>query len=74
MHAIAAASEEQSASSEEINRSISNVNEMSRQTTVAMSEASKAIHDLANQSERLIRLYSRPKKNEHFTLPLKPSD
>ncbi|MCR5563837.1 MAG: methyl-accepting chemotaxis protein [Desulfovibrio sp.] len=50
---IATASEKQSAASEEINQSISTVNEMSGQTTQAMSAASKAISDLAQQTERL---------------------
>ena len=50
---IATASEEQSASSEEITNSIAKVNEMSSQSTQAMSEAARAIGDLAKQTEKL---------------------
>ena len=53
VRAIAAASEEQSAASDEINRSIATVNTMSGQATVAMNEAAKAITDLARQTEKL---------------------
>ena len=43
IQAIATASEEQSAASEEINRSIITVNDMSRQTASSMTEAAKAV-------------------------------
>lgn len=56
VQAIAAASEEQSAASDEINRSIIEVNDMSRMTADAMSEASQAVADLANQANRLTSL------------------
>ena len=54
--AIAAASEEQSASSAGIDDSIKKVNVMSHQTTEAMSEAAKAITGLAQQIETLRKL------------------
>ena len=60
--AIATASEEQSAASEEINHSIVQVNDMSRQTAAAMAEAAKAVSDLAAQSQRLNELITRMKE------------
>lgn len=53
VQAIAAASEEQSAASEEINRSIIEVNDMSRLTAEAMAGANQAVADLANQANKL---------------------
>ena len=50
---IATASEEQSASAEEIAQSVDHVNSISRETALAMSEASKAVSDLAAQAQRL---------------------
>ena len=50
VNAIATASEEQSAASEEINQSIVQVNDMSRQTAEAMAEAARAVSDLAAQA------------------------
>ena len=51
--AIATASEEQSAASEEINQSIVHVNELSAQTAQAMRAATAAVGDLTAQSQRL---------------------
>ena len=62
VNAIATASEEQSAASEEINQSIVQVNDMSRQTAGAMAEASKAVSDLAAQALRLNELIIRMKE------------
>lgn len=62
VRAIAAASEEQSAASEEINRSIIEVNDMSRLTADAMREASTAVSDLANQAQKLTGLINEMKK------------
>ncbi len=62
IQAIATASEEQSAASEEINRSISTVNDMSRQTASAMAEAAKAVADLAAQAQSLTGLIQEMKK------------
>ena len=60
---IATASEEQSAASEEITRSLTTVNEMSAQTTQAMNEAAQAIAELAQQTERLTALIVSMEKN-----------
>lgn len=62
VQAIAAASEEQSAASEEINRSIIEVNDMSRLTADAMAEATQAVSDLANQAHKLTELIQEMKK------------
>ncbi|GAB1255478.1 methyl-accepting chemotaxis protein [Desulfovibrio falkowii] len=61
--AIATASEEQSAASEEINQSIVHVNAMSGQTAQAMAEANHAVTNLARQAERLTQLITRMKQN-----------
>ena len=61
--AIATASEEQSAASEEINQSIVHVNAMSGQTAQAMAEANHAVTNLAQQAERLTQLITRMKQN-----------
>ena len=53
VNAIATASEEQSAASEEINQSIVHVNELSAQTAQAMRAATAAVGDLTAQSQRL---------------------
>ncbi len=56
VNAIATASEEQSAASEEINHSILECNDMSRQIAEAMAEAAKAVSDLAGQTQELTEL------------------
>ena len=56
VNAIATASEEQSAASEEINQSILQVNDMGRQIAEAMGGASKAVTDLAVQARKLTDL------------------
>ena len=56
IRAIATASEEQSAASEEINHSIINVSEMVNETTDSMSSAMSALKDLNIQSENLNKL------------------
>ena len=53
---IATASEQQSASSEEINRSIVQVNTIAGETASAMREAARAVSDLAQQAQVLTRL------------------
>jgi len=63
VNAIAAASEEQSAASEEINRSIAEVNELSRGTAEAMSEASTAVAELAEQAKKLAALIEELQKS-----------
>ena len=53
VNAIATASEEQSAASDEINMSIVHVNEMAKQTAGAMGEAAHAVTELARQTQEL---------------------
>ena len=53
VQAIATASEQQSAASEEINQSIVQVNGMSAETAQSMAEAARAVTDLAAQTRRL---------------------
>ena len=62
VRAIATASEQQSATSEEINQSIVRVNEMSGQTAQAMGEASRAVSELARQAERMSELIAEMKR------------
>ena len=59
---IAAASEEQSAASDEINRAILNVNDMSRQTAGAMGEAARAVSELVQQAQALGNLIETMKR------------
>ena len=61
VNAIATASEEQSAASEEINQSIVHVNEISRQSAMAMAEATQAVSDLAGQAHTLKNLVAQMK-------------
>ncbi len=56
VRAIATASEEQSAASEEINQSILQCNDMSGQIAAAMGEAAKAVSDLAQEAQNLSQL------------------
>ena len=56
VHAIATASEQQSATSEEINRSILEVNGISTQTTQAMSYAASAVVQLNNEANKLLAM------------------
>ena len=53
VEAIATASEQQSAASEEINRSLSEVNSIAAATARAMQEATQAVSDLAEQAQAL---------------------
>ena len=56
VHAIATAAEEQSAASNEINKSISDVNTLSAQNAQTMDEATQAVNVLAEQMELLKEL------------------
>lgn len=56
VRAIATASEEQSATSEGINQSITEVNDIAGETARAMGEAARAVTDLAEQAQVLSRL------------------
>ena len=56
VQSIATASEQQSATSEEINRSIAGINQISIETAEAMQQSANAINELAEQSHILKRL------------------
>ena len=56
VQSIATASEEQSAASEEINRSVEQVATISAETAQAMEQAARAVADLAEQSQALQHL------------------
>jgi methyl-accepting chemotaxis protein len=56
VRSIATASEQQSAASEEINRSLEDVNRVSAETTDAMRQSAQAVGELANQAQVLKRL------------------
>ena len=60
---IATASEQQSASSEEISRSISHVNAIAGDTAQAMQAAAGAVTDLAEQTRALSGLIENMKKS-----------
>lgn len=62
VHAIATASEQQSATSEEINRSIVQVNAIARETSTAMHESAQAVSDLARQAHALSGLITNMRK------------
>ena len=63
VQSIATASEEQSATSEEINRSIVDVNDRADQTAHAMNAASSAVTDLAEQTKNLGNLVAEMKRS-----------
>ena len=56
VQSIATASEQQSAASEEINRSVEQISSISAETAQAMEQASRAVVDLAQQSQALQKL------------------
>ena len=62
VRAIATASEQQSSTSEEINRSIGHINDIAEHTAQAMREAAKAVSDLASQTQTLSRLIEEMKR------------
>ncbi|MEG2172627.1 MAG: methyl-accepting chemotaxis protein [Desulfovibrionaceae bacterium] len=62
VRAIATASEEQSATSEEITRSITQVNVIATETSRAMQEAAQAVSDLAHQAQILNNLIAEMKR------------
>lgn len=63
VRAIATASEEQSATSEEIANSISIVSTIASETSVSMSEAIKAVQELNAQTQELFRLVEALKRS-----------
>ncbi|HJA78106.1 methyl-accepting chemotaxis protein [uncultured Desulfovibrio sp.] len=62
VRAIAAASEEQSATSEEINRSISEINEIAGQNAAAMEQAAQAVNEMAAEAQKLNALIEKMKQ------------
>jgi methyl-accepting chemotaxis protein len=58
VHSIATASEQQSATSEEINKSIEDINKISSETLEAMQYSSQAVSELANQAMLLNRIFN----------------
>ncbi|SMF16569.1 methyl-accepting chemotaxis sensory transducer with Cache sensor [Desulfovibrio gilichinskyi] len=56
IRSIATAAEEQSATSEEINRSIDEINQIAMQTAEAAAEASSAAEDMSRQADELITI------------------
>ena len=64
VRAIATASEQQSAASEEINQSILEVNTMAGQTAAAMGEAAKAVADMVSQAKNLSQLVAAMKSGQ----------
>ncbi|MFZ5427022.1 MAG: methyl-accepting chemotaxis protein [Thermodesulfobacteriota bacterium] len=56
VRSIATASEEQSATSEEINRAVEDISRISQDTSSAMEHSSRAVADLARQAQALSRL------------------
>ena len=59
---IATAAEEQSATSEEINRSVDDINRIAEETALGMSEAASAVHELSRMAQELRTLLSRLQK------------
>ena len=62
VHAIATASEEQSSTTEEITKSIAQVNSIASETSSAMQEAAKAVADMAHQAQILSQLIDEMKR------------
>jgi len=73
VRAIATASEEQSATSEEINRSIEDVNRVSIETSDAMRQSAQAVGELANQAQVLKRLIDEMKSDSSKTRAISAS-
>ena len=63
VRAIATASEEQSATSEEIANSISMVNSIANETSISMGEAASAVQELTLQAQELSRLVDELKRS-----------
>lgn len=61
VRSIATASEQQSATSEEINRAVEDVNRISSETSDAMRQSSQAVSELAHQAQVLKRLIDQMK-------------
>lgn len=63
VRSIATASEQQSATSEEINRSIESVNRISSETADGMRQSAQAVTELADQAQVLKRLIDEMKSD-----------
>jgi len=63
VRSIATASEQQSSASEEINRSIADINRISSETTDAMRQSAQAVGELANQAQVLNTLIGEMKSD-----------
>ncbi len=63
VRAIATASEEQSATAEEINRAIAHVNSITQETVRGLNESATAVAELARQSESLMGLIEQMKRS-----------
>lgn len=63
VRAIATASEQQSATSEEINRAVTHVNTIAGETARAMDEADRAVTELAKQTQTLNELIAEMKRS-----------
>ena len=61
MRAIAAASEQQSATSEEINRSIADINLVAGQNAAAMEQAAQSVNAMADEARKLNALIEKMK-------------
>ena len=61
VRAIAAASEQQSATSEEINRSIADINQVAGQNAAAMEEAAHSVNAMAEEAQKLNELIEKMK-------------
>ena len=62
VQSIATAAEEQSATSEEINRSVDEINLIAARTAESVAESTAALHDLAEQAAALTRLVEELKR------------
>ena len=62
VQSIATASEQQSATSDEINQTIVKINDISLQTARAMDEAAQAVTDLTRQAKALSDLIAEMKR------------
>jgi methyl-accepting chemotaxis protein len=62
VRSIATASEQQSATSEEINRSIEDINRISTETADAMRQSAQAVGELASQAQALRALIEKMKQ------------
>ena len=65
VRAIAAASEEQSATSEEITHSVESINSIAKENANNMQEARKAVNEMVNQTQVLSQLIEKLQQNKN---------